>query len=113
MGVHPGDEVACVGTIACLNDIYWARLAGVRVLTEIYEPDASHLIDQLQSMPKREQAYAVTRAQGARVLVGHFDPGEMNVAHPASAGWIRLGETEFYALPLNLPRVDSYGGDAR
>ena len=113
LGVHPGDEVACIGTIACLNDIYWARLAGVRILTEIYEPDPAHLIDQLQSMPNREQAYAVIRAQGARVLVGRFDPGEMNAAHPASAGWTRLGETEFYALPLNLPRVNSRGGDAR
>jgi hypothetical protein len=40
------------------------------------------------------------RAQGARVLVGHFDPGEMTAAHPAAAGWVRLGETAFYALPL-------------
>jgi hypothetical protein len=113
LGVHPGDEVACVGTIACLNDIYWARLASVRVLTEIYEPEPKHLIDQLQAMPNREQAYAVTRSQGARDLVGRFDPGEMNAAHPASAGWVRLGETEFYALPLNLPRVESNGRDAR
>jgi len=113
LGVHPGDEVACVGTIACLNDIYWARVAGVRVLTEIYEPDAAHLIDQLQAMPNRDQTYAVTRAQGARVLVGRFDPGEMNAAHPASVGWVRLGETDFYALPMNLARVDSSGRDAR
>ena len=43
------------------------------------------------------------RAEGARVLVGRFDPGEMNAAHPASAGWVRLGETAFYALPLHSP----------
>jgi 4-amino-4-deoxy-L-arabinose transferase-like glycosyltransferase len=103
LGVRPGDEIACVGTKACLDDHYWARLAGVQILTEMYEPDPKHLIDQLDTLPNREQAYDVVRAQGAKVLVGHFDPGEMNAAHPASAGWVRLGETAFYALPLNLP----------
>jgi len=69
----------------------------------MYEPDPKHLIDHLGALANREQAYAVVRAQGAKVLVGYFDPGEMNAAHPASAGWVRLGETAFYALPLNLP----------
>jgi hypothetical protein len=103
LGVKPGDEVACVGTTACLYDNYWARLAGVRILTEVYEPEPKHLIQQLQKLPNREQAYDVLRSQGAKLLVGHFDPGEMNAAHAASAGWVRLGETDFYALPLNLP----------
>lgn len=103
MGVQPGDDLACVGTKACLDDHYWGRLAGVQILTEIYEPEPKHLIDQLGALPNREQAYDVARAQGAKVLVGRFDPGEMNAAHPASAGWVRLGETAFYALPLNLP----------
>jgi hypothetical protein len=103
MGVKPGEEVACVGTKACLDDHYWARLAGVQILTEMYEPDPKHPIDQLGALPNREQAYDVVRAQGAKVLVGRFDPGGMNAAHPASAGWVRLGETAFYALPLNSP----------
>jgi len=103
MGVQPGDEIACVGTKACLDDHYWARLAGVQILTEMYESDPKHLIDQLDALPNCEQAYDVARAQGAKVLVGYLDPGEMNAAHPASAGWVRLGATAFYALPLNLP----------
>ena len=37
LGVGPGDTIACIGTRACLYDHYWARLAGVRILTEIYE----------------------------------------------------------------------------
>ena len=100
LGVHPGDEVACVGEDACLIDNYWARLAGVRVLTEIYEPTHEHLIDLLDAMPNREAALATVRAEGAKVLVGGFDPGQMNAAHPAAAGWVRLGETRFYALPM-------------
>lgn len=102
LGLHPGDEIACVGTLACLNDHYWARLAGVRILTEMYAPEPAHLIDQLAATPDREQAYSVMRTQGAKVIVGYFDPGEMNPAHPASTGWLRLGETSYYALPLNL-----------
>lgn len=100
MGVKPDDEIACIGTMACLYDPYWARLAGVRILTEIYDPVPEHLVDHLNAMPNRERAYSVVRQEGARVLVGVFDPGEMNPAHPAAAGWVRLGETNYYALPL-------------
>ncbi len=113
MGVRPGDEIACVGTMACLNDLYWARLAGVQILTEVYAPDAKHLINQLGALPNREQVYDVVRGQGARVLVGSFDPGEMNAAHPASVGWVRLGETSYYALPLQLPGSDTGSKEAR
>ncbi len=102
MGVRSGDEIACVGTIACVSDHYWARLAGVRILTEVYAPSSEHLIQQLDGMLNREQVYEVVRRQGAQVIVGTFDPGEMNPSHPAAAGWIRLGETNFYALPMRV-----------
>jgi hypothetical protein len=102
LGVGPGDTVACIGTIACLYDHYWARLAGVRILTEIYEPNPP-LYPYLAAMPNREQAYDVARREGAKVLVGYFDPGLMTGTNPVSAGWHELGQTHFYALPLNLP----------
>jgi hypothetical protein len=103
MGVKPGDEIACIGTTACLHDPYWQRIAGVRMVTEVYNPDDAHLMQQLQGLPNRDQVYATVKAEGAKVLVAAFDPGEMNASEPASAGWQRLGETRFYALPLNLP----------
>jgi hypothetical protein len=102
LGVGPGDTVACIGTIACMYDPYWARLAGVRILTEIYEPNPP-LYPYLAAIPNREQAYDVARREGARVLVGYFDPGLMTGTNPVSAGWRELGQTHFYALPLNLP----------
>jgi 4-amino-4-deoxy-L-arabinose transferase-like glycosyltransferase len=101
MGVRPGDEVACMGAVACLDNNYWARLAGVRVLTEIYNPNP-HLFAQLEGLSNRAQVYDVVKGQGAKVLVAQFDPGEMSSGAPAAAGWVRLGETSFYALPLNL-----------
>ncbi len=102
LGVHPGDTIACIGTRACLYDHYWARLAGVRILTEIYEPNPP-LYPYLAAMQNREQAYDVIRREGAKVLVGYFDPGYMTGTTPVSAGWRELDGTPFYALPLNLP----------
>jgi hypothetical protein len=106
LGVGPGDTVACIGTIACAYDHYWARLAGVRILTEIYEPNPP-LYPYLAATPNREQAYDVARREGAKVLVGYFDPGLMTGTNPVSAGWQELGQTHFYALPLNLPKEAS------
>ncbi|WP_260735438.1 hypothetical protein [Tunturiibacter lichenicola] len=101
-GVKPGDTVACIGTRACVYDHYWARLAGVRILTEIYEPTPP-LYPTLAAMPNRDQLYDVLRREGAKVLIGYFYPGEMTGRTPVSAGWHELDETPFYALPLNLP----------
>ncbi len=105
MGVGPGDTIACIGTRACVYDHYWARLAGVRILTEIYEPTPP-LYPYLAAMANRDQAYDILRGQGAKVLVGYFDPGLMTGTNPISAGWRELGDTPFYALPLNLPTAE-------
>jgi hypothetical protein len=100
LGVHPGDSVACVGAIACLNDPYWARLAGVRILTEIYDPETP-VYPFLAALPNRDQAIEVVRGQGAKVLVADF--GDMRVSDSDSAfrSWQQLGGTTFYALSLN------------
>jgi len=101
MGVRPGDTVACVGSTACLFDPYWARLAGVRVLTEIYDKDAP-VYPFLADLPNRDQAVEVVRGQGAKVLVGDFDLIRVSDADPFFHNWRQLDETTFYALPLNL-----------
>ncbi len=103
MGVRPGDEIACVGTIACVYDPYWMRLAGVRTTTEIFLDD-DHLAEDLEAMPNRDSAYRTVQAEGARVLVGHFDPSHFT--GPVASGWQRLGATDFFALPLNLSSTE-------
>jgi hypothetical protein len=100
MGVQPGDSVACVGFSACLDDQYWARLAGVRILTEIYDPGA-HAYLFVSNMPNRDQAVAVVRAQGAKVLVADFGIARVSDADPFFRNWQQLDDTTFYALPLN------------
>ena len=104
MGVGPGDSIACIGTRACLYDHYWARLAGVRILTEIYLPEPP-LYPAFAAIPNRVQAIEVVRQQGGKVMVGYFSPGLMTGTTPVSAHWRELGESPFYALPLNLPET--------
>jgi hypothetical protein len=103
LGVGPGDTIACVGLRACLVDHYWARLAGVRILTELYLPEPPALYPSLANLPNRDQAIEVLRQQGGKVLVGYFPPGLMTGNTPVSAGWRELDQTPFYALPLNPP----------
>jgi hypothetical protein len=100
LGVHPGDSVACVGSIACLNDPYWARLAGVRILTEIYDPETP-VYTFLAGLPNRQQAIDVVRDQGAKVLVADFGNFRVSDSDPAFRGWQQLGGTTIYALRLN------------
>jgi hypothetical protein len=100
LGVRPGDTVACIGHTACLNDPYWARLAGVRILTEIYDPETP-VYPFLSDLPNRDEVIATVRAQGAKVLVGDFDNARVSDSDPVFRGWRQLGDTTFYALPLN------------
>jgi len=100
MGVKPADTVACVGFVACLDDQYWARLAGVRILTEVYDPSL-HTYVFLSGLSNRDQVISVVRAQGDKVLVADFGQARVSDADPFFRGWHQLGDTTFYALPLN------------
>jgi hypothetical protein len=101
MGVRPGDAIACAGWKACLDDQYWARLAGARILTEVYIPDAPAYA-YLAGLANRAQVVSVVQAQGAKVLVADFGSARVSDADPFFRQWRRLGDTTFYALPLNL-----------
>jgi hypothetical protein len=101
LGVQPGDAVACMGGYACLNQNYWARLSGVRILTEVYNPNGE-LFRQWAGLPNRTQVLDVLRAQNAKVLVAQFDPTSFTDDSAAAQGWIRLDNTDLYAYPLTL-----------
>jgi hypothetical protein len=103
MGLQPGDQVACIGYTACLGDFYWARLARVRILTEIYAPNGLTAYELLAATPNRDQAYATLRAQGAKVLVADFADVPATGTDAALQGWQQLGDSTLYELRLNLP----------
>ena len=103
LGVHPGDAVACAGTSACIGQFYWARLGGLRILTEISAPRVL-AYPFFRDLQNRDQVIAILRAQGAKVLVVDFENARVSTSDPFFAQWHQLGGTSFYALPLNLPR---------
>ncbi|GAC1419405.1 MAG: hypothetical protein NVSMB62_12080 [Acidobacteriaceae bacterium] len=103
MGLQPGDTVACVGHNACLGDFYWARLAGLHILTEIYAPNGVPAYEFLSSLPNHEQAIGIARAQGAKVLVADFSGAPPAQVPPTMLGWRELGDSTLYELPLNVP----------
>jgi 4-amino-4-deoxy-L-arabinose transferase-like glycosyltransferase len=103
MNLQPGDTVACVGYSACLGDFYWARLAGLRVLTEIYAPDGIPAYEFLTTLPNRDLAIDVVRRQGAKVLVADFSGAPALPTPPELANWQQLGDSTLYELPLNVP----------
>jgi len=102
LGIQPGDTVACMGWHACLYDFYWARLAGVRILTEVYVPDqpADAFLEQV---PNRAEMFDTLRKQGDKAVVGYFNEARMTGRTPATEGWQELGDSHLYAYPLNLP----------
>jgi hypothetical protein len=102
LGVQPGDTVACIGMSACLHDFYWARLAQVRILTEIYDP-GTPVPTLLSNLSNRDQIIAVVRDQGAKAIVADFEANPIHDADPALRDWRPLDQTTFYALPLKLP----------
>jgi hypothetical protein len=103
MGLQPGDQVACIGYTACLGDYYWARLAQVRILTEIYAPDGLTAYELLASKPNRDLAYSTLRVQGAKVLVADFANVPVTGTGAILAGWQELGDSTLYELPLDVP----------
>ena len=99
LGVRPGDTIACTGWSACLNDPYYARLDRLRITTEIYA-GVTPAYAFLAALPNRDQAIAVVRSQGARVLVADFGASRVSDSDPAFRNWRQLGNTTYYALPL-------------
>jgi hypothetical protein len=99
LGVKPGESVACVGEAACLTDHYWARLAGVRILTEIYDPNQP-VAEFIDGLPSRNAVMAIVQAQGTSAVVGDFGRNPPKPSDEALRGWVQLGATTLYALPL-------------
>ncbi len=92
-GIHPGDTVACLGEAACRDDSYWARLAQVKIRTEIFADTDPPL--QVWESADRATALAALRSTGAKAVVANFGP---DVTPPKE--WQRLGSGEYFVLYL-------------
>lgn len=97
LGLQRGQRVASIGPS---SQSYWARLAGVQIAMEI-PLDAA---DQywILDAAGRSRIEKVFTDHGAKMAVAIFPPAG------GGPGWIRLGSSAFYALPLTqLPSASS------
>lgn len=97
LGMQPGQRVASIGRS---SESYWARLAGLQISLEI-PPQVSDRYWILDAAG-RSAVNKAFRDNGAKMIVASYPPAG------GGPGWIRLGSSAFYGLPLTpLPGVSN------
>jgi len=91
MGIQEGDKVASIGWGI---RAFWARLARVRIVAEIFDREAPDFWMANDSV-KSEVIRALVKT-GAKVIVADHFPNYV----PAN-GWQKIGDTNYYAYLLN------------
>jgi hypothetical protein len=89
LGIRPGDQISVLG-IPC--DPYYARLAGVRIVAQIWE-DTDRMAGL--SAPEVRQVLAKLKETGVKALVSRPKPGFVN-----DEGWVAIPETTTYVRML-------------
>jgi hypothetical protein len=92
MGVATGDRASYMGD--ALIDHGWAYVAGVKIVSEIPQEDVLSFWAADQS--QRVEAVNWLLSNGAKVLVTHGVPPTA-----LSMGWRKVGDTDYYVLPLS------------
>ena len=89
LGIRPGDEISVLGHSF---DCYYARLAGVRIVAQIWETP-----EQVASLgaPQVRQVLSQLRQIGVKALVSRSRPGFVN-----DEGWIAIPRTDVFIRML-------------
>jgi hypothetical protein len=89
LGVRPGDELGVLGHSL---DCYYARLAGVRIVAQIWEDP-----EQIAGLNAPEVRRVLTQLKqiGVKALVARAKPGFVN-----DEGWIAVPRTDVYIRML-------------
>jgi len=89
LGVRPGDEISVLGRSL---DCYYARLAGVRIVAQIWENP-----DDIMGMsaPEVRRVLNQLKQTGVKALVSRVKPGFVN-----DTGWIAIPRTDVYVRML-------------
>ncbi len=95
LGLKPGDNVACMGDLACYTDFYWARLTGTQILGEVETPNGANPVAVWNSIPDKRSVTAPLAGMGLRYIVSLFPNSAQK-----PAGWVQLGGSNFFAYPL-------------
>jgi hypothetical protein len=90
MGIQPGDKVAVLGQGTPGFRAYWARLARVKIVSEMPFSDVIEFVTADPALRSKViQAFA---SSGASIIVGENLPSPM-----LREGWLRIGETNHFA----------------
>jgi hypothetical protein len=90
LGIQPGDKAASMARMA---DVHWARLAGIKIVSEI--PLGEENVFWTASASEKAKVFNALARTGAKVLVTKNAPPSAVLE-----GWIPLAETGFYAYRL-------------
>jgi len=90
LGIQPGDKVAGLSRVA---EAHWARLAGVKIVSEI--PLGDEGVFWSAAPEEKRKVFSVFAATGAVAVVTKDPP-----PYAIKEGWIPLGNTSFYAYRL-------------
>ncbi len=91
LGIQPGDKAA---SIARMADVHWARLAGIKIVSEI--PLGEENVFWTANASEKSRVFEALARTGAKVLVTKNAPPSAVLE-----GWIPLAETGFYAYRLD------------
>ncbi len=113
LGVLEGQSLATIGIPR--DSFYWARLAGVRVVSEIPTPNVNQY--WFASSGTQERVRSLFAQTGAVAIVTDTMPSE--VTYPESTtsvslpGWERIGSTSYFLFPLRTEAsINSVPGDS-
>ncbi len=89
LGIRPGDEISVLGHSL---DCYYARLAGVRIVAQIWEDP-----EQMSglSAPQVRQVLSQLKQIGVKALVSRSKPGFVN-----DEGWTAIPRTDVFVRML-------------
>jgi 4-amino-4-deoxy-L-arabinose transferase-like glycosyltransferase len=100
LGIQEGQTLATIGIP--LDSFYWARLAGVRVISEIPTPSVNQYWFASSDTQEKvrtlfAQAGAVAIVTDAMPAAVHFPEYNIPISVP---GWERIGSTSYFFFPL-------------
>jgi hypothetical protein len=93
VGVQPGDKVAILGQGTFSFGAYWARLARVKIVAEVFTEDVDKFLAAGTSV--RSQVIESFAKAGAKAVVAFKIPSDL-----AKDGWEKIENTDYFAYRL-------------
>ena len=110
LGVREGQTLATIGIPR--DSFYWARLASVRVVSEIPSPNVNQYWQASQDT--QEKVRSAFARSGAVAIVTDTMPAQVVLPESSRTatlpGWEQIGTTSYYLYPLQMAASPDGGG---